>query len=63
MKVKNLIRSIIQTSYILVFFIATLSIAGNIELDQPIPRGLIILYIVSGLLSYGKVIYINKFSK
>lgn len=59
MKVKNLIKDIIQSSYIIMFFITSLSIAGNIELDQPIPKGLIIAFIISAFLSYGKIIYMH----
>lgn len=59
MKIKNLIKDLIQLSYILMFFLASLSIAGNIEQGKSIPRGLIIAFVISAFLSYGKVIYLH----
>lgn len=59
MKVKNLIKDIIQSSYIVMFFLTTLSIAGNIEQDTQIPKGLIIAFVISAILSYGKIIYLH----
>lgn len=59
MKVKNLIRDLIQLSYIMMFFLTTLSIAGNIEQDRPISRNLIIAFVISAFLSYGKIIYLH----
>lgn len=59
MKIKNLIRDLIQLSYIMMFFLATLSIAGHIEQDTQIPRGLIIAFVISAFLSYGKIIYLH----
>ena len=59
MKVKNLIKDIIQASYLLMFLLTSLSVAGKIELDQPIPKSLIITFIISAFLSYGKIIYMH----
>lgn len=59
MKIKNLIRNIIQSSYIVMFFLTTLSIAGNIEQDTQISKGLIIAFVISAILSYGKIIYLH----
>lgn len=63
MKVKNLIRDLIQASYLLMFLLTSLSVAGHIEQDITIPKNLIIAFIISAFLSYGKVIYLHLTEK
>lgn len=59
MKVKNLIKDIIQASYLFMFLLTSLSVAGHIEKDMAIPKSLIIAFIISAFLSYGKIIYMH----
>ena len=59
MKVKNLIKDIIQASYLFMFLLTSLSVAGHIEQDMTIPKSLIITFIISAFLSYGKIIYMH----
>ena len=63
MKFKNLIRDLIQASYLLMFLLTSLSVAGHIEQDITIPKNLIIAFIISAFLSYGKVIYLHLTEK
>lgn len=59
MKVKNLIKDLIQASYLLMFLLTSLSVAGHIEKDMTMPKSLIITFIISAFLSYGKIIYMH----
>ncbi len=52
-----MIRKAIQYIYLLIFFITTISIVGNIELEIETPLYILILFIISGLLSVSKIIY------
>lgn len=63
MKVKKLIRDLIQASYLLMFLLTSLSVAGHIEQDITIPKNLIIAFVISAFLSYGKVIYLHLTQK
>ncbi len=46
---KRLLQKIIIYSYLFIFMFLALGIAGNIELDRPVPIWSIILFILSGI--------------
>lgn len=54
---KNKIRKIIQYTYLIIFFITSFGIIGNDEMNTPTPRIWIILFVVSGILTVGKLAY------
>lgn len=51
------IKKKFQATYLLIFFITSIGIAGNIELEFETPLYIKILFIISGLLSVSKIIY------
>lgn len=56
-RTKIKLRKIFQATYLLLFFITGIGIAGNIELEFETPLYIKILFIISGLLSVSKIIY------
>lgn len=56
-KTKIKLRKLFQATYLLIFFIASAGIAGNIELNLKTPGYVWILFIISGLLTVSKMIY------
>lgn len=52
-----------QITYILVFFVSLIGIAGNIELDIPTATHCWIILIASGFLTLGKIIYLERRNK
>lgn len=50
-------RKLFQTTYLLIFFVTSIGIAGNIELEFETPKYILILFIISGLLAVSKTIY------
>lgn len=46
---KRLIQKIIIHSYLFVFLFLALGIAGNIELDRPVPMWSVVVFILSGI--------------
>lgn len=56
-KIKIKLRKIFQATYLLTFFISAIEIVGNIELDVKTPIKCWIIFIVSSLLCFGKIIY------
>ena len=56
-KTKVKIQKIFQASYLLTFFITSIGIVGNIELDFKTPTYIFILWGICGILSILKVIY------
>lgn len=49
-----------QTAYILIFFISLIGICGNFELEVPTALHCWVILIVSGFLTLGKVIYLER---
>lgn len=63
-KIKIKIQKIFQATYLLTFFILAIGISGNIELNIETPKYIWLLFIISGILTIGKMIYHSlKFSK
>jgi len=46
---KKMLQKIIVYSYLFIFYFLAFGIAGNIELDRPVPIWSIILFILSGI--------------
>ena len=46
---KKKLQKIIINSYWFIFFFLALGIAGNIELDRPVPMWSIVVFILSGI--------------
>ncbi len=56
-KTKVKIQKKFQAIYLMMFFITSIGITGNIELEFETPLYILILFIISGLLSVSKIIY------
>lgn len=56
-KEQNKIRKIIQYTYLIIFVLSSIGIVGNIELDEPVTKFQILMYVTSGLLVFSKIIY------
>ena len=51
---------LIQFIYIITFFLLTFGITGNIELDVHTPKYLIIIWIITGILTYFRAMNASK---
>lgn len=54
---RNKIRKIIQYTYLIIFVLSSIGIAGNIELDEPVTKFQIIMYVTSCFCVFGKIVY------
>lgn len=56
-KTKVRIQKIFQATYLMIFFITSIGICGNIECELKTPTYIFILWGICGTLSIAKVIY------
>ena len=59
-KTKVKIQKIFQSCYLLTFFITSIGICGNIELEIPTKLHCWIILSISGFLALGKIIYVER---
>ena len=50
-------RKFIQITYIILFFITSFMMIRTLNLGNPIPKMLLIVYFISAFLSLGKAVY------
>ena len=63
MEEKLSIKQKFQLSYIFLHIFCLIGIAGNIELGIKTPLIVIVLTVITGVLTYGKFIYVNSKEK
>ena len=53
-------KKIFQISYMLVFFILAVGIAGNVDTEIETPVSMWLVEIITGILTMGKILYVKE---